>query len=302
VHAVNGVDFHIEPGETLAIVGESGSGKSVTALAIMRLVAGRVAGRILLEDRDLLPLSREAMRDVRGAAISMIFQEPMVSLNPVLRVGYQVAEAIRLHQKRTRPEAHARAVEMLARVGIPDAARTADAYPHQLSGGMRQRAMIAMALSCHPKLLIADEPTTALDVTIQAQVLALMRRLKEEFKTAILLITHDLGVVAETAGRVLVMYGGRLVEEAPVKRLFRAPKHPYTMGLIQAVPRVDRPAPPERRFPAIPGVVPRMYAPPIGCSFRDRCAEAMPRCAAETPPMVADGDHRVRCWLHAAQG
>jgi peptide/nickel transport system ATP-binding protein len=301
VHAVNGVDFHIAPKETLAIVGESGSGKSVTALAIMRLVAGRVAGRILLEDCDLGGLSREDMRRVRGAAISMVFQEPMVSLNPVLRVGYQVAEAIRLHQNLAMPTAKARAVEMLARVGIPDAARIAESYPHQLSGGMRQRAMIAMALSCNPKLLIADEPTTALDVTIQAQVLDLMLRLKEEFETAILLITHDLGVVAETAERVIVMYGGRIVEEAPVHRLFQSPKHPYTAGLIRAVPRVDRPGPPERQFPAIPGVVPRLFAPPRGCSFRDRCPSAEPRCATETPPMVDLGQHQVRCWLYAEQ-
>jgi oligopeptide/dipeptide ABC transporter ATP-binding protein len=302
--AVDGVDFFVRRGETLGIVGESGCGKSVTALSVMRLIPdppGRiVAGEILFEGRNLLELTPEQMRRIRGNRISMIFQEPMTSLNPVYTIGNQIAEAIRLHQHLPSDKALARAVEMLTLVGIPAPARRVHEYPHQLSGGMRQRAMIAMALSCNPALLIADEPTTALDVTIQAQIIDLMGSLKAELDTAIILITHDLGVVAESAARVVVMYAGKVVEEADVIRVFEAPLHPYTRGLLQSIPRIDQSKRQKERLKEITGVVPIPSQLPGGCAFHPRCPEAMKRCDRDVPELktVSDG-HRVRCWLHA---
>jgi len=312
VRAVDGVSFTVYPGETLAIVGESGCGKSVTSLSILRLIAsppGRiVAGRLVFEGRDLLGLSEDAMRDVRGNAISMIFQEPMTSLNPVLTIGRQISEALVLHRGMTKTEALARTVEMLRLVNIPDAERRVSQYPHQLSGGMRQRVMIAMALACDPKLLIADEPTTALDVTIQAQILDLMRGLKAKTGAAIVLITHDLGVVAEMAQRVVVMYAGRKVEEARVEDLFDRPRHPYTQGLLNSIPRLsETPAGGDYgaiaddgehvRLAEIPGTVPSLKEPIAGCVFAPRCAYATERCRAEYPPLEQKADgHWVACW------
>jgi len=302
--AVDGVDFEIRRGETVGLVGESGCGKSVTALSIMRLVpepAGSIAaGRILLEGLDLVRLSEAEMRRVRGNAISMIFQEPMTSLNPIHRVGNQIAEVIRIHQDLGWGGARRRAVEMLAKVGIPDPERRAREYPYQLSGGMRQRVMIAMALSCNPKLVIADEPTTALDVTIQAQILRLMNQLKEDSGASVLLITHDLGVIAETAARVAVMYAGRIVEWAEAAPLFTEPKHPYTLALLASIPKMDRPVPPDKMLKAIPGIVPSLYDLPPGCAFQDRCERVFERCSIEEPPLFEAGaGHLVRCWLHA---
>src|SRR5690349_8401778 len=289
VRAVDGVSFHVMPGETLAIVGESGCGKSITALSILRLVPsppGRiVSGRITLGGRNLLELSEAEMRDVRGNDISMIFQEPMTSLNPVLSIGRQIAETLTLHQGLDRRAALARSVEMLRLVHIPEPERRIQQYPHQLSGGMRQRVMIAMALACNPKLLIADEPTTALDVTIQAQILDLMRELKQKVDAAIVLITHDLGVVAEMAQRVVVMYAGRKAEEAPVRELFRRPLHPYTKGLLASVPHlgaslgVSRPP----RLAEIAGTVPSLKEPIPGCPFAARCDFATDVCEREMP-------------------
>ena len=301
VRAVDGVSFSIEPGETLALVGESGCGKSVTSLSIMRLIAsppGRtVAGSIRLNGRDLLALSEPEMRKVRGNEISMVFQEPMTSLNPVLTVGRQIAEALVLHRGLARNVAAARAIEMLHLVNIPEPARRASEYPHQMSGGMRQRVMIAMALACDPKLLIADEPTTALDVTIQAQILDLMRALKEKTGAAILLITHDLGVVAEMAQRVVVMYAGRKVEEAPVDELFARPRHPYTRGLIKSIPRLGAGQAAGKRLAEITGVVPSLREPIAGCAFATRCAYAVERCRAEAPTLeVKVEGHTVACW------
>jgi peptide/nickel transport system ATP-binding protein len=304
VRAVDGVSFTVYPGETLAVVGESGCGKSVTSLSILRLIASPpgqiVSGRLMFQGRDLRGLSDEAMRQVRGNEISMIFQEPMTSLNPVLTIGRQIAEALVLHRGMTQAQALERAVEMLTLVNIPEAARRIEQYPHQLSGGMRQRVMIAMALACNPRLLIADEPTTALDVTIQAQILDLMRGLKEKTGAAIVLITHDLGVVAETAERVVVMYAGRKVEEAPVDALFERPLHPYTRGLMAAIPRLDVDAESGGRRPRlqeIPGLVPRLTQPMVGCAFASRCSLATDRCRAEAPPVVdAGGGHTVACW------
>ncbi len=301
VKAVDDVSFSLESGKTLALVGESGCGKSVTALSVMRLIPvppGRiVSGRIVFEGTDLLQLSETDMRRVRGNKISMIFQEPMTSLNPVFRVGDQIAEVLEWHQKLSRKEALDRAVELLRMVGIPSAESRIKDYPHQMSGGMRQRVMIAMALACHPKLLIADEPTTALDVTIQAQILELMDNLRRTTGTAVLLITHDLGVVAETAEHVVVMYAGRVVEEAPVRELFHHPLHPYTQGLMRSIPSLVEDE--KRRLEAIPGVVPSLLALPPGCRFNDRCTYVMDRCLAEEPPLQAMGsEHRVRCWLY----
>jgi peptide/nickel transport system ATP-binding protein len=302
VRAVDGVSFTVLPGETLALVGESGCGKSVTSLSILRLIAsppGRtVAGSIRFEGRDLLALSEPQMRDVRGNEISMIFQEPMTSLNPVLTVGRQIAEALVLHRGMSRAEAHARAVEMLKLVHIPEPARRAGEYPHQMSGGMRQRVMIAMALACGPKLLIADEPTTALDVTIQAQILDLMRELQSKTGAAIMLITHDLGVVAEMAQRVVVMYAGRKVEEAPVEVLFAQPLHPYTQGLMNSIPRLGEADSLERkRLAEIPGMVPSLREPIPGCAFASRCPHAVERCGREAPPLEAKAPgHSVACW------
>jgi len=287
--AVDGVSFTVERGETVAIVGESGCGKSVTANSILRLVPeppGRIAGVIRFEGENLLALPPRAMRDIRGNRIGMIFQEPMTSLNPVLAVGRQIAETLRLHQRLSGRAAEARTVEMLDLVGIAEPARRAREYPHQLSGGMRQRVMIAMALACNPRLLIADEPTTALDVTIQAQILDLMADLKRRVGAAIILITHDLGVVAEIAERVMVMYAGRKVEEAPVAELFRAPRHPYTKGLIDAVPRLGSSRAGEAtRLAEIPGTVPSLKRRIAGCVFAGRCAQTRDICRHLAPPL-----------------
>ncbi len=301
IHAVNGISFDLRRGETLGIVGESGSGKSVLSLAIMGLIAqppGRIeSGRVRLGSRNLLELAPGEMRKVRGEEISMIFQEPMTSLNPVLTVGFQIAEALMLHQGLSRRAAARRAVDLLELVRIPDPKRRAREYPHQLSGGMRQRVMIAMALSCHPKVLIADEPTTALDVTIQAQILELMRQLKQEFGTAIILITHDLGVIAEMAERVIVMYAGCKMEQAPVRELFAQPLHPYTRGLMASMPRLRAATTGARaRLAEIPGLVPSLRHEIHGCPFAERCGFAAERCA-RVPPLEQHGPgHWVACW------
>jgi oligopeptide/dipeptide ABC transporter ATP-binding protein len=303
VEAVSGVDLTIRRGQTIGLVGESGCGKSVTALSIMRLISdppGRIVdGEIVFEGRDLAHLSEAEMRRIRGNAISMIFQEPMTSLNPIQRVGAQVVEAIRLHQGVSQKEALGRAVEMFARVGIADSDQRVRDYPYQLSGGMRQRVMIAMALSCYPKLIIADEPTTALDVTIQAQILRLMNRLKEDFEASVLLITHDLGVVAEMAEQVAVMYAGRIVEWASVSPLFANPKHPYTRGLMASIPKMNQTVPQDRMLSTIRGFVPSLYDLPPGCTFQDRCDQVHDRCRIKEPPLIAaDSKHSVRCWLY----
>ncbi len=296
-HAVDGVDFSLQPGETLCIVGESGCGKSVTALSIMGLVPmppARVSGRIRFEGRDLVGLSRAELSDLRGDRLAMIFQEPMTSLNPAFTVGAQLAEVLVRHRGMDEAAARAATVEMLRRVRIPAPERRVDEYPHRMSGGMRQRVMIAMALLCAPALLIADEPTTALDVTIQAQVLQLMRGLRDETGTSIVLITHDLGVVAEMADRVVVMYAGQVVEQAPVGELFAMPQHPYTVGLMGAIPSIDAP---RARLAAIDGMVPAATAMPAGCRFAARCPFADTRCRDEAPPLaeVSPG-HLSRCW------
>ena len=304
VRAVDGVSFDLARGETLGIVGESGCGKSVTALSILRLIppeTGRIAaGSIKFEGEELTTLGEEAMKRLRGHRISMIFQEPMTSLNPVLTVGTQIAENVVRHMAVPWRAARERAFEMLDLVRIADARRRLDEYPHQLSGGMRQRVMIAMALSCDPQVLIADEPTTALDVTIQAQILQLMLELKEKTGTAIVLITHDLGVVAETTERVVVMYAGRKVEEAPVEALFEEPLHPYTRGLMRAIPRLDVEADAAGTRPRLqesPGLVPRLTQPIPGCAFAPRCGFATGRCAVEPPPLIdAGAGHTVACW------
>jgi oligopeptide/dipeptide ABC transporter ATP-binding protein len=307
VKAVDGVSFHIKKGETLAVVGESGSGKSVTSLAMMGLLprpGGRLAGgRILFNGVDLAHQSEAEMRRIRGTEIGMIFQEPMTSLNPVLTVGEQIAERLRVHAGLTRREAAAQAVEMLRLVRIPDPAKRAENYPHQMSGGMRQRVMIAIALACHPKLLIADEPTTALDVTIQAQILDLMRGLQAKFGMAILFITHDLGVVAEMADRVVVMYAGRAVEEADVREVFARPRMPYTRALLRSIPRVDRAALHQQRLEAIAGNVPNPLEMPSGCAFHPRCSFVMPGCVTCAQVLEdSGGGHMVRCsrWRELA--
>jgi peptide/nickel transport system ATP-binding protein len=290
IKAVDGVSFTLAEREVLAIVGESGCGKSMTALSILRLVPdppGRiVGGRVVLGNRDLLQLDEREMRRVRGNDISMIFQEPMTSLNPVMTIGRQIGEAVRLHEDISKSAAAEQAVEMLRLVKIPEPAQRAREYPHQLSGGMRQRAMIAMALACNPKVLLADEPTTALDVTIQAQILDLMLAMQEKLGTSIVLITHDLGIVAETAQRVVVMYAGRKVEEAPVDSLFEEPMHPYTLGLMGSVPRLSlaRAADSRARLQEIPGSVPSLVDLPVGCTFAPRCAFATDLCRAQFPP------------------
>ena len=300
LRAVDGVSFDVEAGETVAIVGESGCGKSVTANSILRLIPeppGKMAGRILFEGRDLLALPERAMRDIRGNDISMIFQEPMTSLNPVLSIGRQLGETVRLHQGLDKKAALARSIEMLTLVGIPEPARRVKQYPHQLSGGMRQRVMIAMALACSPKLLIADEPTTALDVTIQAQILDLMRDLKRRVGAAIVIITHDLGVVAEVASRVVVMYAGRKVEEAPVAELFGRPKHPYTKGLMGAVPKLGSSLEGGRgRLSEIPGLVPSLKRKIEGCAFAGRCPSATDLCRQVAPALETKAPaHVVAC-------
>ena len=299
VRAVNGVSFDVEPGEILAVVGESGSGKSVTSLSIMRLLQdpGHVAGgSITFDGKDLLAATESEMEQIRGAQISMIFQEPMTSLNPVYRVGDQIVEAIRTHSDMSKKDAWARAVEMLRVVGIPSPEERARDFPHQMSGGMRQRVMIAMALSCDPKLLIADEPTTALDVTIQAQILELIYKLRNEFNMAVLLITHDLGVVSEVADRVVVMYCGQVVEEAEVRTLFDHPMHPYTLGLLKSIPRLEDDD--SKRLYMIKGMVPNPLEMPPGCHFSDRCDSCMDICREKIPNLVDIDGHKVRCFLY----
>jgi oligopeptide/dipeptide ABC transporter ATP-binding protein len=299
VRAVNNVSFSVASGEVLGLVGESGCGKTVTGLSVLGLVPQPpgeiVSGRILLNGKDLLQLDEAGMRRVRGSDVSMIFQEPMTALNPVLTVGYQMAEVLQLHKGLTARQARVAAIEMLGVVGIPSPAKRIDEYPHELSGGMRQRVMIAMALSCGPKLLIADEPTTALDVTTQAQVLEEIVRLQQQFEMAVILITHDLGVVAETCQRALVMYCGEVVEAAPVGALFAAPRHPYTAGLLRSIPRIRR----EKlaRLPVIEGMVPDLAALPEGCRFADRCSKVQPDCRAQSPALTEAGAQRaVACW------
>jgi len=293
--AVDDVSFDVYPGETLGVVGESGCGKSVTSLSIMRLVdppAGfHPGGQILFGGRDLLTLPEREMRTLRGGEVAMVFQEPMTSLNPIFRVGNQIGESLRVHRGLDKKAARAEALRLMERVGIPDPAKRLDDYPHQLSGGMKQRVMIAMALACKPKLLIADEPTTALDVTIQAQILDLLRDLQKELGMAILLITHDLGVIAEMAHRVVVMYGGRVVEEATVEALFEAPHHPYTQGLFRSLPSVDTR---RDRLKVIPGMVPPATDFPSGCRFRNRCEKATDACGTALPELVSIGDRGSR--------
>jgi len=302
VKAVNGVSFTLDRGETIGIVGESGSGKTVAAMSLMRLIPdppGKVVeGSLMLGERDLRTMSDDEMRGVRGNDIAMIFQDPMTSLNPVMKIGKQIGEAIMLHQHKGKAEAWQIATDLLARVGIPDADQRVSQYPFEFSGGMRQRAMIAMAISCNPDVLIADEPTTALDVTIQAQIIDLLGELKAKFGMAIMLITHAMGVVAETAQRVVVMYAGKVVEEAPVRELFGNPRHPYTQGLIRSIPRIDTAATHKVRLETIRGVVPKLVAPPEGCRFAPRCKYARGACTTATPPLreVAPG-HKVACIL-----
>ncbi len=302
VKAVDGVGITVGPGQTLGVVGESGCGKTVLALSILRLVPsppGRiVGGSVLLDGRDLLSLSEEEMRRVRGQAISMIFQEPMTSLNPVFRIGEQIAEAIRLHQGLGRREAMARSVEMLRKVGIPSPEARVRDYPHQMSGGMRQRVMIAIALACRPRIMLADEPTTALDVTIQAQMIDLIARLQAETGTALILITHDLGVIAEAAHNVAVMYAGQIVESAPTRDLFSCPLHPYTIGLMGSVPRMDDPAGRAAFLRAIRGTVPPLHDLPAGCRFRDRCPDRFSLCSSDPVLEENSPGHAVRCWKY----
>jgi|HubBroStandDraft_1064217.scaffolds.fasta_scaffold01747_8 peptide/nickel transport system ATP-binding protein len=302
MRAVDDVSFDIPRAATVALVGESGCGKSVTALSILRLVTsppGRIeGGSIELEGRDLLRVSEREMQGVRGSVVSMIFQEPMTSLNPVYTVGWQIAESVRLHRKKSRREARQRAIELLQLVGMPEPETNVDSYPHQLSGGQRQRVMIAMALACEPKLLLADEPTTALDVTIQAQILALLRDLQERFSMSLLLITHDLAVVAENAESVMVMYAGRIVENAPVRELFARPAHPYTRGLLDSIPTTAVPV--RRRLRAIEGIVPDLRALPPGCRFADRCPMRVERCTEQEPELLpVSANHSSRCWRAA---
>ena len=298
VPAVDDVSFEIRPGETLGLVGESGSGKSVTALSVMRLVQtpGRIAGgNVVFKGRELLTLPESDMRKVRGAEIALIFQEPMTALNPVFTIGDQIAETLRVHGRAARREARSKAIELLEAVRIPNAASRVDDYPHQLSGGMRQRVLIAMAIACNPSLVIADEPTTALDVTIQAQILDLLSEMKAAFHLSLLLITHDLGVIAETADRVAVMYAGRIVEQGPVRAIFRQPQHPYTRALLASIPGGAA----GRRLQAIEGTVPMLGALPSGCAFNPRCPDRFEPCTVDPPPDYAAGvDQRAKCYLH----
>ena len=301
VKAIRDVSFHVNKGESLAIVGESGSGKSVTVQTVMKLIPmppGRIAsGEILFKDRDIVKMNEAEMRKIRGGEIGMIFQDPMTSLNPTMTVGKQIAEGIMMHQKVSHKEAMAKALEMLKAVNIPNPEERLNSYPHQFSGGMRQRVVIAIALACNPDLLIADEPTTALDVTVQAQILDLMNELKSKMNTAIILITHDLGVVADLAERVIVMYGGEIMEEASVHDIFKDPKHPYTWGLIKSIPRLDIDREKEK-LSSIDGTPPDLFNPPVGCPFAPRCEYAMEICKKEKPGMINGGNnHRVSCWL-----
>jgi len=303
VKAVDGVTFNIRKGETIGLVGESGCGKSVTALSILRLIQqppGRIVnGQILFEDQNLLALDDVQMRKIRGNRISMIFQEPMTSLDPVFRIGDQITESIRLHMGVSKREANNRAVEMLKKVAIPVPEQRIREYPHQLSGGMRQRVMIAIALACNPKLLIADEPSTALDVTIQAQILTIMNQLKKDFDASILMITHDLGVVAEMAQSVVVMYAGKIVEYADVVELFTKPKHPYTRGLLDSIPKIDALDSEEKKLKTIPGIVPSLLDLKAGCHFQERCSSAFDPCSHKNPPLFEiEPGHSVRCWLY----
>jgi oligopeptide/dipeptide ABC transporter ATP-binding protein len=303
VKAVDGVSLTLYEGETLGIVGESGSGKSVTMMSVMRLINdpnARFEGEVRYKGRDLMTLSKDQMRQIRGTGISMIFQDPMTSLNPVYRVGWQIAEQIRAHDRISKQAARARAAELLAAVGIPQAKDRVDSYPHEFSGGMRQRVMIAMAISCNPDILIADEPTTALDVTIQAQILNLIRKLRTDFGTAVVLITHDMGVVADLADRIAVMYAGRIVEQGSRREIFYDAQHPYTWGLLGSIARLDRPKP--RRLAAIPGQPPSLLRLSPGCSFGDRCVHRFDQCD-EPPPLLArvDGQHLDACHLEPKQ-
>jgi oligopeptide transport system ATP-binding protein len=304
VHAVNGVSFAIDEGETLGIVGESGCGKTVTALSILRLIPEPpgeiVSGQVLFQGRDLLSVGNQEMSEVRGHKMGMVFQDPMTSLNPVLRIGEQITEALELHLGMDPREARNRAVELLELVGMPEAEERIDDYPHQFSGGMRQRAMIAMALSCNPYLLIADEPTTALDVTIQAQIIDLVKRLKKEIGLAIIWITHDLGIIAGLADRVIVMYAGYIVESADVKDLYRDPRHPYTLGLLASIPRLDEGR--RKALTPIEGIPPDLISMPSGCPFHPRCAWARDHCLQTMPELRKAGDeHMVACWVDVAQ-
>jgi peptide/nickel transport system ATP-binding protein len=299
IQAVDGVSLSLSEGETLGIVGESGSGKSVTMMSVMRLINdpnARFEGEVVYTGRDLMKLTRDQIREIRGSGIAMIFQDPMTSLNPVYRIGWQIAEQIRAHEPISKQAAHARAIELLTAVGIPHAAQRVDDYPHQFSGGMRQRVMIAMAISCHPDILIADEPTTALDVTIQAQILSLIRKLRNDFGTAVVLITHDMGVVADLADRIAVMYAGRIVEQGDRRDVFYDAQHPYTWGLLGSIARLDRPKP--RRLSTIPGLPPSLLRLPEGCAFGPRCTHRFDRCD-ERPVLLAKvGDgHLDACHL-----
>jgi oligopeptide transport system ATP-binding protein len=305
IHAVNGVSFSLEEGETLGLVGESGCGKSVTMLSVLRLIAmppGKiVAGEAFFHGQDLLKMSQEEIRNVRGAQIAMVFQDPMTSLNPVLTIGYQLEEPLMLHLGMNRNQAQARSTELLAMVGIPNPKDHLQDYPHQFSGGMRQRVMIAMALSCDPQILIADEPTTALDVTIQAQIIELVRRLRDELGMAIIWITHDLGVIAGLARRVSVMYGGYLIEEALVNELYANPQHPYTIGLLGSLPRLDNTR--HQRLYSIEGLPPVLYERPNACPFAPRCKWVMERCWKENPPLeTLAPEHRAACWVDTQTG
>ncbi|WP_214405528.1 ABC transporter ATP-binding protein [Pseudonocardia lacus] len=303
VEAVAGVSFTVGAEETVAVVGESGSGKSVTALAVLKLLdGGRISrGQVRFDGKDLAPLNPKAMRKVRGNDIAMIFQDPMTSLDPLYSVGHQIVEALRLHRRVTKRAARERAVELLEQVGMPDPRRRLASYPHQLSGGQRQRVMIAIALACSPRLLIADEPTTALDVTIEAQILELLHDLQREYRTAMLLVTHDMGVVAETADRVVVFYGGQVVEQGPTAQVLRNPQHPYTAALLAAIPHPDSAK--ERQLPAIPGAVPALRDMPAGCRFNPRCAMAWEACTHEVPPLYElPGGRTSRCLLHREGG
>ncbi|MCS6825520.1 MAG: ABC transporter ATP-binding protein [Caldilinea sp.] len=304
VHAVNGISYHVDAGETVAIVGESGSGKSVGVMSLIRLIPqppGKIVdGEVIFDGQDLLKLKEEELRQIRGNRIAMIFQDPMTSLNPVLTIGRQITEAIELHLNMNKEQARKRAIQLLEMVGIPGAASRLDDYPHQFSGGMRQRVMIAMGLSCDPQLLIADEPTTALDVTIQAQIIDLVQRLQEELGMAIIWITHDLGVVAGMADRVLVMYAGFIVEEAGVNEIYARPRHPYTLGLLRSIPRLDLGR--QKRLIPIDGLPPDLLEPPTHCPFAPRCSFVQERCWQENPPLVeVSPGHKAACWVDISE-